>query len=649
MNPYTKKLDINRCGEEELLALDGVGAELAAAIILRRPYGSVLAVRSIPGVSAKLYEALRTCLHVEHRPPTAKLDLNTVGLRELLHVPVMTAEVAERILMLRPFADVAELKWLPEVSSEQFAVFVDWLVAGGNAIEAVKPVSADASDAAGVVAGAAVAMAEEGGAAQVDAEPASSADAAADGPSLLFAVDNDGDDDAGAANDSGEADGTDAEDNEDDDDAYGTDDTDEDGAETNDDDAGETQTGSLSLPAGLVPLPAIEWAADTRMGLYDDAVTVELPSSRSAAPSTDRLPDEMATFERPEDSMFFYRTRAGKPGAGRRALQWLGSPQVRGLMIGALVIGAFAGGLFYVARREAPVVVVAVVPTATAVPPTATTVPTQVPTPTAEPTIEPTPIGRIYRLRLSHYWPALGGTNCHASEWVDGECKTQLVGKPWQEWAGIGAACPKEIPSGTEISIPDLGRSVICVDKGGAIESVADGSFFIDLIQKGGFYLPDAEVIKDLFCPQSCFVVDGLVIPKAEVSMPGSTTSTVKADWFTVRLGHWWDEEWGVGCRLGKPLLGCNYKINGQPVQSWIGVGAKCPSDFELGSMVYVAVLEAQVTCLVVGEKRALDGTGFMIMLQPEALFLPAAQIVRDGDCPSSCFLSQAKKLVPNP
>ena len=88
---------------------------------------------------------------------------------------------------------------------------------------------------------------------------------------------------------------------------------------------------------------------------------------------------------------------------------------------------------------------------------------------------------------------------------------------------------------------------------------------------------------------------------------------------------------------------------NGQPVQSWIGVGAKCPSDFELGSMVYVAVLEAQVTCLVVGEKRALDGSGFMIMLQPDALFLPAAQTVRDGDCPSSCFVSQAKKLVPNP
>jgi hypothetical protein len=358
----------------------------------------------------------------------------------------------------------------------------------------------------------------------------------------------------------------------------------------------------------------------------------------------------MAIFERPESAMLVYPARGGKRGTVQRALDWLGSPQVRGLVVSALAIGAFAGGLYFVLRREeTPVVAVAVVPTATAVPPTATIVPTQVPTPTAEPTIEPTPAGRTYRLRLSHYWPALGGTNCHEAGWVDGECKTQLAGKPWQAWAGIGAACPKEVPLGTEISIPALGRSVVCVDKGGAIEAVADGTFFVDLIQKDGFYLPNAEVIKDAFCPQSCFVVEGIVIPKAQVAIPGSLAADVKADWFTVRLGQWWDAEWGAGCKLGKPLLGCNYRIRGQPVQSWIGVGAKCPADFELGSMVYVAVLEAQVTCLAVGEKRALDGSGFVIMLQPEPLFLPAAQIVRDGDCPSSCFVSQAKKLVPNP
>lgn len=630
MNPYTKKLDINRCSEAELLALDGVGAELAAAIIARRPYGSVLGVRSISGMTARTYQALKACLHVEHRPSAEKLNLNTASLRELLLVPEMTAEAAERILMLRPFAGVLDLKWVPEVSSEQLAVFVDWFVAGDSAGNPGAPESA------------AVGGADVAGDGANDGEERGDSD-----PTLV--IDREKDGGVGESADSGDPDATATAGSDVDDFADGSADADADEAESDADVAGEFETGVVDLPAGLLPLPAVDWAAGTGLGLDDDAIRVDVPGGRSAAPSADRLPDDMAIFERPENAMLGYPARGGNPGAGQRVLQWLGSPQVRGLVVSALVIGAFAGGLYFVFRREAPAVVVAVVPTATAMPPTATTVPTLVPTPTAEPTIEPTPSGRTYRLRLSHYWPALGGTNCHAAEWVDGECKTQLAGKPWQQWAGIGAACPKEIPTGTEISIPDLGRSVICVDQGGAIEVVPDGSFFIDLIQREAPYLPGVEVIKDLYCPQTCFVVDGLVIPKANTGMPGSTAAVAKADWFTVRLGNWWEDEWGAGCKPGKPLLGCNYKINGQPVQSWIGVAAKCPSDFELGSMVYVAVLEAQVTCLVVGEKRALDGSGFMIMLQPDPLFLPAAQTVRDGDCPSSCFVSQAKKLVPSP
>ena len=631
MNPYTKKLDINRCSEAELLALKQVDAELAAAIIAHRPYGSVLGIRSLPGMTARMYQALKACLHVEHRPPTVKLNLNTASLRELLRVPEMTAEVAERILLLRPFADVLDLKWVPEVSSEQLGVFVSWFGVGDSAGNPEAPESAGDGGAGGAGDGA------NPGDEQGDDGPAAERDLESD-------------DDLGESADTGGLDGAGASESDVDDYADGLVDVEEDQAESDADDSGEFDIGVVALPAGLVPLPFVDRSAGTGEGLDDDAPTVEVPTGRSAAPSADRLPDDMAIFERPESAMLVYPARGGKPGTVQRALEWLGSPQVRGLVVSALAIGAFAGGLYFVFRREeTPVVAVAVVPTATAVPPTATIVPTQVPTPTAEPTIEPTPAGRTYRLRLSHYWPALGGTNCHEAEWVDGECKTQLAGKPWQAWAGIGAACPKEVPSGTEISIPALGRSVVCVDKGGAIEAVADGTFFIDLIQKDGFYLPDAEVIKDTFCPQSCFVVEGIVIPKAQVAVPGSLAADVKADWFTVRLGQWWDAEWGVGCKLGKPLLGCNYKINGQPVQSWIGVGAKCPADFELGSMVYVAVFEAQVTCLAVGEKRALDGSGFLIMLQPEPLFLPAAQIVRDGDCPSSCFVSQAKKLVPNP
>ena len=646
MNPYPKKLDINWCSEAELLALGGVGPELAAAIMLRRPYGSVLGLRSVPGVSAKLYEELRVSLHVEHGPPASKLELNAVSLRELLLVPAMNADVAERILLLRPFASVADLKWLPEVSSEQFTIFCDWFVVTLNAAGDAGLDAGGAAHAGNIAVRAGTVEAAGADATQADTELATgTADDSDDEPGLVDEAG--GEPDAAADDDANDVDDDDADDEADDD-------SDDDGTGSADADdepesVSRSGTGLVVLPAGLVPLPLNDWAGESEAEWEPAVPELEATGVRSAAPSADRLPDEMATFDRPDDTTPYYNQRSGSASAARRALQWLGSPQVRGLVVSALAISAFAGGLYYVVSRPEPVPVVAAVPTATALPPTATTVPTQVPTPTAEPSAVPTPIGRTYRLRLSHYWPALGGTNCHATEWVDGKCNTQLAGKPWLEWAGIGAACPKEIPAGTEISIAALGRSVICVDQGGAIEVVADGSFFIDLIQREGFFLPGVEVIKDLYCPQTCFVVDGLVIPKANTGIPGSTAAVNKADWFTVRLGHWWEDEWGAGCELGKPLLGCNYKINGQPVQSWIGVGAKCPSDFELGSMVYVAVLEAQVTCLVVGEKRALDGSGFMIMLQPYPLFLPAAQIVRDGDCPSSCFVSQAKKLVPNP
>ena len=132
-------------------------------------------------------------------------------------------------------------------------------------------------------------------------------------------------------------------------------------------------------------------------------------------------------------------------------------------------------------------------------------------------------------------------------------------------------------------------------------------------------------------------MVDGRVIPKAEGSDAGGAAGTPKPGWFRVRLGQWWDEEWGVGCKLGKPLLGCNYKINGQPVQSWIGVGAKCPSDFEPGSMVYVAVLEAQVTCLVVGEKRTLNQPGFGVPAAPPASLPSAFGMTRPSTTKQLC------------
>ncbi|RLT51045.1 MAG: hypothetical protein DWI67_08270, partial [Chloroflexi bacterium] len=216
MNPYPKKLDINWCSEAELLALGGVGPELAAAIVLRRPYGSVLGLRSVPGVSAKLYEELRVSLHVEHRPPAAKLELNAVSLRELLLVPAMNADVAERILLLRPFASVADLKWLPEVSSEQFTIFCDWFVVTLNAAGDAGLDAGGAAHAGNIAVRAGTVEAAGADATQADTELATgTADDSDDEPGLVD--EEGGEPDAAADDDADDVDDDDADDEADDD------------------------------------------------------------------------------------------------------------------------------------------------------------------------------------------------------------------------------------------------------------------------------------------------------------------------------------------------------------------------------------------------------------------------------------------------
>ena len=112
-------------------------------------------------------------------------------------------------------------------------------------------------------------------------------------------------------------------------------------------------------------------------------------------------------------------------------------------------------------------------------------------------------------VRLSYYWPALGGTNCHSANWdkEKNTCSTMLYGKPWQAWAGIGAACPVKYPLGTKLWIHRLQRIVICVDRGGGIVTLPDGTSFIDLLQEEGIWVQDwkERIIKDKWCPSGCY------------------------------------------------------------------------------------------------------------------------------------------------
>ena len=90
--------------------------------------------------------------------------------------------------------------------------------------------------------------------------------------------------------------------------------------------------------------------------------------------------------------------------------------------------------------------------------------------------------GEPARVKVSHYWPPLGGVNCF--RFVAGECLSPTAsGAPWQEWVGTGAACVPEWPFGTTFTLPG-GETFTCVDRGGAIKTGADGLPWVDLLVK---------------------------------------------------------------------------------------------------------------------------------------------------------------------
>jgi hypothetical protein len=86
---------------------------------------------------------------------------------------------------------------------------------------------------------------------------------------------------------------------------------------------------------------------------------------------------------------------------------------------------------------------------------------------------------QVVPIRYSHYWPALGGTNC--GHFVNGECVSRMAsGKRWQDWIGRACACPPEYPFGTRIEV--AGQQWICLDRGGKVQ-FRDGAPFIDFLE----------------------------------------------------------------------------------------------------------------------------------------------------------------------
>jgi len=173
-------------------------------------------------------------------------------------------------------------------------------------------------------------------------------------------------------------------------------------------------------------------------------------------------------------------------------------------LMGGTIMGTFiyVSGLFAAPQEIPPML-----PTITLPAPAVSTVlpPTVAPTPTAEPVLE---------ARLSHYWPAFGPPNCHPDNWTGTECTTILsdgrIREHWTYWVDIGIACPVRFDIGTKIAIEGFGTGIwTCVDRGGAISTLPDGTFFLDLLTREQPYVsPDeATIARDIHSPHGNYIV----------------------------------------------------------------------------------------------------------------------------------------------
>ena len=178
-------------------------------------------------------------------------------------------------------------------------------------------------------------------------------------------------------------------------------------------------------------------------------------------------------------------------------------------LMGGTIMGTFiyVSGLFAAPQEAPPMLPTITLPApavSTVLPPTVAPTPVA-PTPTAEPVLE---------ARLSHYWPAFGPPNCHPDNWTGTECTTMLSdGRNWEHWTywvDIGIACPVRFDIGTKIAIEGFGTGIwTCVDRGGAISTLPDGTFFLDLLTREQPYVsPDeATIARDIHSPHGNYIV----------------------------------------------------------------------------------------------------------------------------------------------
>ena len=144
----------------------------------------------------------------------------------------------------------------------------------------------------------------------------------------------------------------------------------------------------------------------------------------------------------------------------------------------------------------------------TTLPSTATAIPA---------TEKPIDEGNTVMARLSYYWPPLGPPNCIGINWTGTECTSMLwdgeVYKHWSYFAQFkSTACPEEYEIGQRFDIPGFGVYK-CVDRGGAIETLPDGSIFLDLMTWEIPYCPErCQIVTDIYSPAGSYVLEVRVL-----------------------------------------------------------------------------------------------------------------------------------------
>ena len=185
------------------------------------------------------------------------------------------------------------------------------------------------------------------------------------------------------------------------------------------------------------------------------------------------------------------------------------------IAIALSILAGFLTGLFlwnYFREYDAPVLASVAEPTSTLPNPAVSTV-----MPTITPTIVPTATNAPQlRARLSHYWPAWGPPNCIGINWDGVTCASLLTdSKQWQHWSYYAdkqsTACPKEFKLGTIFRIEGYG-DYKCVDRGGAINILPDGTFFLDLMTPHIPYIKGGEVVRDQYSPMGSYVVNVSIV-----------------------------------------------------------------------------------------------------------------------------------------